>query len=119
MAKEQFNTAREARQHLALLGYRASTPAGMKGAIVWSKGDEEGYYLIAKTSEGARLMHYSGKPEALPAGAVVTSDMDFIEALTRAAKRSTNKQTIVTAECFCAGVCNPCDIRCKRLSHAR
>jgi hypothetical protein len=48
----------------------------MEGALCWVRPDEDGYYLVAKNTDGARLMHYAGKPEQLPAGAVVTADID-------------------------------------------
>lgn len=76
MSQEQFPNARAARTHLVKLGYAAVTPGCMEGAICWVKADEDGYYLVAKSADGARLMHYSGTPEGLPAGALVTSDID-------------------------------------------
>lgn len=74
MSKEQFATAREARTHLTALGYAPTTPANMEGAICWVKPEEPGYYLVAKTTDGARLMHYRGTPEGLPAGAIVSCE---------------------------------------------
>jgi hypothetical protein len=76
MSKEQFPNARAARQHLDAQGYKAITPGSMEGALCWVRPDEDGYYLVAKNTDGARLMHYAGKPEQLPAGSIVSCDND-------------------------------------------
>lgn len=73
MLRDEYRSAREARTALLEAGYAPTVPGDCEGAICWVKSGEPGYYLVARTVEGARLYHYWGKPE-LPPGAIVTHD---------------------------------------------